>query len=222
MTATLKGPRVAAPGPQAAQTGRRSARPRAAELSLDLRARLAARDPLALEQVFEAYSPRIARFIRRLVGNEHLAEDLTQEVFLSLCKSLETYDPSRALLPWVLAVATNKVRDHWRSRPHQLALLEVEVPAAERPPFSALGHSLPELALEGRETSKLLAEAVSELPESMRAVLVLRSYEGFSFAEVAQTVQRSEVAVRKRYSRALEVLRRKLGAKLEFLASAQP
>ena len=220
MTATQVGPRVAEPDVQAALTGERSLRPMSAELSSSLRERLAAHDPLALRRFIEVYFQRVFRFIRRHVGSEHLAEDLTQEVFLQLCKNFETYDPSRELRPWVLAVAMNKVRDHWRGRSHQLSSREVYLEEVDAFGERASTQADPGAGLEARETAKLLAEAIAELPESMRSVLLLRVYEGRSFEELAELVGRSEVAVRKRYSRALEVLRRRLELTLGLSATA--
>ncbi len=200
MTATQVGSRVAKPEARAVQTTCRTVRSRSSDLSAGQRERLAAHYPLALQRFIELYFQRVFRFIRRQVGSEHLAEDLTQEVFLQLCKSFESYDPSRELRPWVLAVAMNKVRDHWRGRPHQQAAREVY--------------------LEEVDAARLLAEAIAELPESMRTVLLLRVYEGRTFEELARLVGRSEVAVRKRFSRALEVLRRKLQLTLGLSAGA--
>jgi RNA polymerase sigma factor (sigma-70 family) len=220
MTATQVGSRVAKPEARAVQTTCRTVRSRSSDLSAGQRERLAAHDPLALQRFIELYFQRVFRFIRRQVGSEHLAEDLTQEVFLQLCKSFESYDPSRELRPWVLAVAMNKVRDHWRGRPHQQAAREVYLEEVDAFGGRTSTREDPGAGLEARETARLLAEAIAELPESMRTVLLLRVYEGRTFEELARLVGRSEVAVRKRFSRALEVLRRKLQLTLGLSAGA--
>ena len=70
------------------------------------------------------YFDRVYGYVRRLVGEDSLAEDVTQDVFLHLQRSFRSYDPARELSPWVFTIATNKVRDHWRSRRHRDALAE--------------------------------------------------------------------------------------------------
>ena len=194
---------------------------RAPELPLELRRRLPARDPAALEAFHDAWFDRVYGFVRRMVGEEHLAEDLTQDVFLHVHRALPTYDPERELRPWVFTIATNKVRDHWRSRRHKQTLLEVALEDDERAdaasPRRAPG---PTRALETRELGDTIARAVHELPEILRTTLLLRYFEGLSFEDIGRIVDRNETAVRKRYSRALEELRRALAGEVDHPAAA--
>lgn len=176
---------------------------------VELRARFAARDPVALERFFEHYFDRVYAYVRRLVQDEHIAEDLTQDVFFHVQRALGTYDPARDVGPWLFAIATNKVRDHWRSTRRQQERNEANLEEGELERISALPP--PDADLSGAELEERVRRAVDELPETMRLTLVLRAFEGLSFQEIAKIVERNEVAVRKRYSRALEVLRESLG-----------
>ncbi len=180
-------------------------------LDEDLRMRLVERDREALAIFFDAYFNRIYGYVRRLVKEEHLAEDLTQEIFLQLQRGFDKYDPTRALRPWVFTIATNKLRDYWRSRGHRDALatssLEQEdytfdVPALE--PGS-------EERLSNAELSSHLHRAIEQLPEGMRVAVQLRVFEELSFEAIGEILDRNAVAVRKRYSRALEHLREAMG-----------
>src|SRR5262245_58612108 len=83
---------------------------------VEMRVRLARREPAALALFFDTFFGRVYAYLRRLVGDEHLAEDLTQEVFLQAQRAFSTYDPARDPRPWLFTIATNKLRDHWRSR----------------------------------------------------------------------------------------------------------
>lgn len=147
--------------------------------------------------------------MRRLVAEDALAEDVTQDVFVHIQRSISTYDPARDLSPWVFTIAANKVRDHWRSRRHQEALREASLdgdpdkPAPE-PVDGSLG---PLFALENRELKGLLDAAIDELPVGMREALVLRWFEELPFDEIGRLIGRNETAARKRYSRALAELR---------------
>ena len=187
-----------------------------AELPPELLRCLPQRDPVALAAFFDAWFDRVYGFVRRMVGEEHLAEDLTQEVFLNLHRALPTYDPARALKPWVFTIATNKVRDHWRSRRHRDAQGEVELVPDDGPERAASRAAGPSQVLEERERADVIARAIGELPEALRTALVLRWFEGLSFEEIGRIVDRNEVAVRKRFSRALGELRRTLGPALGF------
>ena len=185
-----------------------------ADLSPEVRAGLPERRPEALQAFYDAYFDRLYGYVRRMVREEHLAEDLTQEIFLHLYQNFESYDASRALRPWVFTIATNKVRDHWRSRKHQMALRETTIDEEERGPMADQAAPRPDAQLEGLETSEAIAQAIEALPDSMRGTLVMRYYEGMSFEEIGAVVDRNQTAVRKRYSRALEELRKILGGSL--------
>ncbi len=184
------------------------------ELPESVRALLPKRDPGALEAFYEAYFDRLYGFIQRMVRERHLAEDLTQDVFMHLYQTFPNYDASRPLRPWVFTIATNKVRDHWRSKKHQTALREVDIQDEQRGGFAVSRATGPDGDLIESETSAAVAAAIDELPESMKSALVLRYYEGLSFEAIAVILDRNEVAVRKRYSRALEELRRLLTVSL--------
>jgi len=192
------------------------------ELSAELVARLPERDPAALAAFFDAYFPRVYAYVRRLVRDEHTAEDLTQDVFLHVHRALESYDPSRELGPWVFTIATNKVRDHWRSRRHQDAQRETSVDREGVTDALDAGEHRPETDLANREMDAQLRGAIEELSEGMRVTVLLRVYEELSFEEIGAILERSEVAVRKRYSRALEVLRETLGGAWRLHAEESP
>jgi RNA polymerase sigma factor (sigma-70 family) len=180
------------------------------ELSLEFRAKLPHRDREALERFYEIYFDRVYGYLRRMLGEDHLAEDVTQDVFMHIQRSIHTYDPARAPGPWVFTIATNKLRDHWRSRRHKdaqlVSSLDDEAPRLH-PPSKTRG---PLPSLENAELSRELSRAIDTLSPGMREALVLRYFEGLSFEEIGERIGRNETAVRKRYSRALEDLREAL------------
>ena len=177
-----------------------------------VREALVRRDPDALAEFFDAYFDRLYGYVRRLVGSEHLAEDLTQDIFLHLHQALPKYDPSRDLRPWVFTIATNKVRDFWRSRRHRDSLREQSMELDEENTLDLPSDvDRPEQVLTQDEVDAGIREAVEQLPDGLRTTVVMRVYEGMSFEEIGLVLDRNEVAVRKRYSRALEVLRNTIG-----------
>ena len=176
---------------------------------------LVAQETPALEEFFEAYFDRIYGYVRRLVQREHLAEDLTQDIFLHLQQAFPKYDPTRELRPWVFTIATNKIRDFWRSRQHRDSQVakSVELDDEFRLDLPSLAEG-PEAAITREEIGEGVRRAVDELPEGLRITVVLRVFAGLSFEAIGEIVERNEVAVRKRYSRALEVLRQSLRGNL--------
>jgi RNA polymerase sigma factor (sigma-70 family) len=182
------------------------------DLPEDLRRRLPSLDPEALEAFFDLYFPRLYGYVRGLVRHEQLAEDLTQDIFVQLHRGLSTYDPDRALRPWVFTVAVNRVRDYWRSRRHRESQQETSTQFEDDAmDLEAPSGYAPELPLEALEDAHAVREAVERLPAGMREVVVMRVFEDMSFGEIGEVLGRNEVAVRKRYSRALGELRRLLG-----------
>ena len=180
----------------------------APELPPDVLRALPERRPEALEAFYEAYFQRIYGYVRRLLRDEHQAEDLTQDIFMHIHRSLGRYDPTRDLRPWVFTIATNKVRDFWSSRRHREDVSQVSIDEqGERTSDPQSEELEPSEQLESVELSGQVTRAILNLPEGLRTTLLLRYYEGLSFGEIGAIIGRSEVAVRKRYSRALEELR---------------
>lgn len=180
------------------------------ELPQEIRNELPMLSPHALEAFFDHYFARVYSYIRRLVREEHLAEDLTQDVFLHVQRSLPSYDPERPLAPWVYTIATNKVRDLWRSRRHQEDRHMQSIDHEEGGPVLVAESAQPASSMESGEIQDEVRAAVEELPEMLKTTFVLRFYDGLSFAEIGDLVDRNEAAVRKRYSRALGELREAL------------
>jgi len=196
------------PGEKASSRGRA----RLDDLPGDLRRALSERRPEALERFYAVYFDRIYGYVRRLTRDEHLAEDLTQDIFLHIYRSLPRYDPTRELRPWVFTIATHKLQDYWASRAFRdgraVRRRAKDEDGPELEPAARGGG--PAEDLESREVGAAVARAIEQLPEGLRTALCLRHYEGLSFEEIGRIVGRNDVAVRKRYSRALAELRKLL------------
>jgi len=193
----------------------------------DMRQKLIDGDPQARGLFYENFFPRVFGYVRRLVRNEHLAEDLTQDIFLHIYRSFPSFDVSQSLRPWVYTIATRKVYDYWRSREgrsksrdssldgHQNdSGIDPLLMAQDHPgkPYSVNfpgGSYDPTLSdVFCRESSELLKEAFAKLKENHRQIIILRDRENLSFSEISARLGRSEEALRKRYSRAQKELRK--------------
>ena len=177
----------------------------AAPLDREFLVRLRRRDGEAMERFFELYYDRLFGHVVRLVRDTHLAEDLAHEVFMRLQRVLDRLDPDRDPTAWVFTVATNVVRDHWRSRRHKETERSTGLTAEhlEVVPDDA---DDAEAALARRQQQRAIREALSELAEADREVIVLRDYENLDAPTVAEIIGIKPDAVRQRHSRAVSRL----------------
>ncbi len=176
----------------------------------ELREGLARREPAALARFFDVYFERVYAYLRRLVGDEHLAEDLAQDVFLQAHRALPSYDPGRDPRPWLFTIATNKLRDHWRARATHAESAVTSLDHEELVERAGAAPA-PTLPADGVELATRVRAAIDALPGGLRATVLLRVYEGLSFEDIGRILERNEAAARKRYSRALAALREGLG-----------
>jgi RNA polymerase sigma-70 factor, ECF subfamily len=166
--------------------------------------RAAAGDADAFAGLYDAYAPRLRRFLRHQLGDADAAEELLQRVFLKMIEALPRYR-SRGLPfgAWLFRVARNAVIDHRRTS-HPVASLEA---AAEQ----AASGGDPVESAERSHDRALLQAALDRLPADQREVLVWRFFADLSPAETAALMGRSNGAVRALQHRALAALAVLLG-----------
>ncbi len=150
------------------------------------------------------HAPLLGYLYRLTGGDRQLAEDLTQETLLHVLRQ-RTCPADRPFKPWLYAIATNLARDHfksaavrqrWRGGDTEEALLHLR-DSAPGPEEHALA------AEQGGE----IRAALAQLSEDYRVVVVLRFYQGFSLAEIAQTLQIPLGTVKSRLSVGVHRLR---------------
>jgi RNA polymerase sigma-70 factor (ECF subfamily) len=159
-----------------------------------------------LETLVRCYASPLLTYIERMVGDRHQAEELFQDVFLAVWEKRRTYQFPRTFRSWLFAIATNRCRLAFRQTrgPNLLPLHDL---GAEEPASPA--DSPADVAV-ATETANLVAAAVAQLPPQQRSVLVLRMWNGLSYAEIAVIVGRNEATVRSHMHHALTGLRRYL------------
>ena len=167
--------------------------------------RVRERQPDAMNEFFDAYYDRVFAYVSHNVGGGEIAEDLTQEVFLRLHRSLEKLDPERDPSAWVFTVAINLVRDHWRSREHRRRGDHSDLTVLAALPEGRAGGDAQE-ELEREQDAKLLRQAIMGLGEQDRELIMMRSFGGMSTEELAEILKSNSAAVRQRFSRALKRL----------------
>jgi RNA polymerase sigma-70 factor (ECF subfamily) len=156
----------------------------------------------AFRLLFERYAPILLRLTRRHLRSDELAEEIVQQTFFRLHGARNDFRRGSKLRPWVMTIAMNLVREHWRRKKRRkMTSLEVDTQAAPVPEFQPL---------EIRERSALLHQALEKLPISQREVVELHWFQERPYAEVATIVGTSEGAVRVRAHRAYATLKQLL------------
>ena len=163
------------------------------------------REPAAMSRFFEHFHDRVYGYLASLLRDSGRAEDLAQETFLRLHESLDRLDPKRDPAPWVFTVASNLVRDHWRSREHrdrkeQAGLDEIGLMPATETEGDA------QVVMERQETARTLRKAMASLSIDDLEITILRTYEQMEFTQISEVLGIGEDAARQRHSRALKRL----------------
>jgi len=160
------------------------------------------RDGPAMAVFFEYYYDRVYAHVAQLTRDRTSAEDLTQEIFIRLQKTIERLDPDRDPTGWVFTVATNVVRDHWRSAGQRRRQAEVSTETAGA---HLLPHPDPDVAavLEHDEELRAVWGALAEVSPEDREIILLRDFEELATADIAGMLELNPDAVRQRHSRAV-------------------
>jgi RNA polymerase sigma-70 factor (ECF subfamily) len=165
----------------------------------------AAWTPPSWEQVVQEHSARVYRLAYRLTGNRHDAEDLTQEVFVRVFRSLSSYTPG-TFEGWLHRITTNLFLDQVR-RKQRIRFDALPEDADDRLAGSDPG---PERAWEHNNLDHDVQAALATLPPEFRAAVVLCDIEGLSYEEIAATLDVKLGTVRSRIHRGRAALRQAL------------
>lgn len=166
-------------------------------------------DRSAFDILVQRWERKIRSALYRVVGSHDEARDLAQEAFLKSYRALGSFKLEARFSSWLYQIALNAARDRLRRRRtrHDVSLDSVEE-TADRP----LGRPDPSALdlVESRDLSRLVAAAVAELPEEQREVVVLKEYQGLTFAEIAEALDVPLSTVKTRLYRGLGQLRLRL------------
>lgn len=151
-------------------------------------------DKAAFGHLFERFLPRVRSFLRQMVHDSTLADDLAQTTFLSVVRSKDRYLEGSKVAPWIFAIAANAARDSLRRQAlgvEQLVSADVGVES------NPIDHGL-RRELEG---------ALAELPVNQREVVVLHKVQGLSFEQIGEAIGITATAARIRAHRGYVKLR---------------
>jgi RNA polymerase sigma-70 factor (ECF subfamily) len=158
--------------------------------------------PPSWEEIVRTHSARVYRLAYRLTGDQHDAEDLTQEVFVRVFRSLSSYQPG-TFEGWLHRITTNLFLDQVR-RKRRIRFEGLEEDAHERLPGR---EPTPAQAFDDRHLDADIQKALDALPPEFRVAVVLCDIEGLSYEEIAATLDIKLGTVRSRVHRGRSRLR---------------
>lgn len=153
---------------------------------------------VAWEEIVRRYRRRVFGVAYKFTGRYEEAEDLTQEIFLRVFRSLNKFDRGADLGTWLYSVSRNHCIDRYRSgRREREALVDRDISLEEvsSPRFD------PHRELEARDNKLLLSRALQQLPVKLREAVVLRDIHGLSYQEIVSRLDLPEGTVKSRINR---------------------
>ncbi len=178
--------------------------------------KLRERDERAFREVVETYEDRIYNLTYRMLGNREEAEDISQEVFISLFKSIDSFRGDSKLSTWLYRIAVNhcKNRIKYLARRHDRDQDSYDEEVARTPSVAAA--TMPSLPprpdkhLEGVELERIMQQCIAALDDEQRTLIILRDVEDLSYDEICTITSIPLGTVKSRLHRARLALRKKM------------
>jgi RNA polymerase sigma-70 factor, ECF subfamily len=165
-------------------------------------------DQRAWDLIVRQYWRKVFNVAYKFVGKHDEAEDLAQDIFLKIFKSLDTFDRRANFQTWLISVSRNLCIDHYRSVRKERETIDRGVDAANLSPASP--DAGPIAALEQHDRVVLLRQAMAALPETLRTAVLLRDIQELSYQEIADQLRLPEGTVKSRINRGRTELARQI------------
>ena len=175
----------------------------------ELITRAAGGDPTAFQALVERHRSMVYRVAYQFAGNHHDAEDIAQEVFIKVYRSLDRFRQDAQLTSWLYRIVMNACIDHRRRQgpagstacgeeaEHWLLNTEEDAPGPEDRAYAG-------------ELGEMLQAAIARLPQGQRIVFVMRHHEGLKLCEIAEALGLAEGTVKRQLHAAVHRLRQAL------------
>jgi RNA polymerase sigma-70 factor (ECF subfamily) len=170
--------------------------------------RCLAGDQDAWGEIVRQHWRRVFNVAYKFTGKHDEAEDLTQDVFVKIFKSLNTFDRRANFQTWLISVSRNLCIDHYRSVRKERETIDRGVDPGELAPVSPT--TSPFAALEQRDRVVLLRQALEGLAPSLRTAVMLRDIQELSYQEIADRLSLPEGTVKSRINRGRTELARQI------------
>jgi RNA polymerase sigma-70 factor (ECF subfamily) len=165
-------------------------------------------DNTAWDEILTRYRRKVFHIAYKFTGKHDEAEDLSQEIFLKVFRSLDKFHRDADFSTWLSSVARNYCIDRYRASKREKEVLVDDLLAFDQATASV--GSNPQRTLEDRDRRSFLRHGLDRLPEKLREAVVLRDLQGLSYQEMAERLGLPEGTVKSRINRGREELARLL------------
>jgi len=179
--------------------------------------RCVAGDVVAWEEIVQRYNRRIYNICYRFAGSGDDAQDLTQEVFIKMFRTLNTYDVGRgAFMTWVTTITRNLLVDHFRKSKQDRVTESLDTTPSEQEDAMPLSEKIEDktpaadLSVQSRETRELVHNALQKLSPELREAVILRDLQDMDYKDIATVLKVPEGTVKSRINRGRAELARLL------------
>jgi RNA polymerase sigma-70 factor (ECF subfamily) len=173
-------------------------------------------DQAAWDSIVQQHWRKVFNVAYKFVGKHEEAEDLAQDIFLKIFRSLDTFDRRANFQTWLISVSRNLCIDHYRSIRKERETIDRNIDASELSPISR--DAGPIAVLEQRDRAAVLRQALARLPDTLRTAVIMRDIQELSYQEIADTLDLPEGTVKSRINRG----RTELARHVRKLQQSQP
>jgi len=162
----------------------------------------------ALEQLVSRYQKLVYVTLYQLAPERNDITDLTQEVLLRMCRSIKSLRNPKTFKYWLNRIITNLFYDELRKTPRQLKTISLDEPVYENEEDSSPARDIPDASdmpdkqALNSELDRKIQQAIQNLPEQFRTIIVLREIQGLSYEEIASLTETNIGTVKSRLARA--------------------
>lgn len=179
--------------------------------------RCIAGDSAAWEEIVQTYHRRIYNICYRFAGSGDDAQDLTQEVFIKMFRTLLSYDATKgAFVTWVTTITRNLLVDHFRKTKQDRITDSIDSAASEHEDAQPLSEQIqdqsapPDARVRSREVGERVHAALAKLSPELREAVILRDLQDMDYREIATVLKVPEGTVKSRINRGRAELARLL------------
>jgi len=165
-------------------------------------ARIRRGQEVCFDDLFNRYHDRLFFYLRHFVGSKEEAEDLLQNVFVKAYEKFDTFDARRAFSSWVYRIAHNEAVNYLKRKNKKLFLSWEDIVSTKDRLESSNHDRSPQENWLRKEVRNEVQEALKQIPEKYREVLILRFYLDHSYDEIAHIIERPTNTVGTLISRA--------------------
>ena len=172
--------------------------------------RLKRRDEAAFATMVRQYQGRVFALVFRMLGDRAEAEDLAQEVFVTVFKSIDSFRGEARFSTWLYRIAANHSKNRIKylgRRHHQRTRSLDDARESDFRGGMSSAHARPDELATGRELEGIIQECLARLDDDQRVVIILRDLEQLSYAEIAEITDVAEGTVKSRLFRGRAALR---------------